>query len=148
MVLPITDTQARPPEIDENHRELAIRVVFTTVSGTLAALQRAEQLASLLGARIRVLVPEVVPYPLALDQPRVAPFLRVRPLCSLAAQYTLEVHIDVRLCRDALVCVKDSLPRGRSTIVIGGRTGWFRRETRLARKLRGWGHDVIFVSQK
>jgi hypothetical protein len=49
---------------------LSIAVVLTSVESTLSALKEAGALASSLGARITLLVPQVVPYPLPLETPR------------------------------------------------------------------------------
>ena len=56
---------------EEADRKLNISVVFTSIESTLAALKEAGTLAYSLGARITLLVPQVVPYPLALETPPV-----------------------------------------------------------------------------
>src|SRR5882672_5310991 len=59
------------PSSTKADQKLNISVVFTSVESTLAALKEAGGLASSLGARITLLVPQVVPYPLALETPPV-----------------------------------------------------------------------------
>ncbi len=62
-----------PPSSCERPQDanaLSVTVVFTTVPATLIALQRGGELAQQLGARIRILVPQVVPYPLPIDRPQ------------------------------------------------------------------------------
>lgn len=65
VLLPYT----RFPEADQP--KLNIAVGFTSVEATLAALRRAGLLASSLGARITLHVPQLVPYPLPLERPPV-----------------------------------------------------------------------------
>jgi len=60
------------PEPEASEPRLNISVVFTSVESTLAAMKKAGALASSLGARIALLVPQVVPYPLPLDNPPIA----------------------------------------------------------------------------
>src|SRR4051812_46801530 len=55
----------------ETASRLNIAVIFTSVESTLAALRQAGRLAASLGARITLLVPQVVPYPLPLESPPV-----------------------------------------------------------------------------
>ena len=50
---------------------LNISVVFTAIDSTLAALKQAGVMAGSLGARITLVVPQVVPYPLPLTSPPV-----------------------------------------------------------------------------
>jgi len=55
----------------EADQQLNIAVVFTSVESTLAALKEAGNLANSLGARITLVVPQVVPFPLPLETPPV-----------------------------------------------------------------------------
>ena len=52
---------------EETDEKLDIAVVFTSVEWPLAALKEAGNLANSLGARIKLVVPQVVPYPLPLE---------------------------------------------------------------------------------
>ena len=65
LLAPATGRPAQPIG-EETDQKLNIAVVFTSVASTLAALKEAGNLASSLGARIKLLVPQVVPYPLPL----------------------------------------------------------------------------------
>ena len=60
---------AGPPQ----DQGLDVVVLFTTPEATLRALQSAAKFSSGLSPNIRVVVPCVVPYPLALDEPQVRP---------------------------------------------------------------------------
>src|ERR1019366_5496440 len=55
----------------ERDNKLNIAVLFTSVESTLAALKEAATLANQLSARIRLIVPQIVPYPLSLETPPV-----------------------------------------------------------------------------
>src|SRR5579859_5329448 len=55
----------------EADQQLNIAVVFTSVESTLAALKEAGNLANSLSARINLVVPQVVPFPLPLETPPV-----------------------------------------------------------------------------
>ena len=70
IVQPATGHPGRS-ETEEAERRLNISVIFTSVEATLAALKKAGALASSLGARITLVVPQVVPYPLPLESPPV-----------------------------------------------------------------------------
>ena len=58
-----------PPRKNESEHLLDVAVVFTTTAATVAALRTAGALARQLDACIRMLVPQVVPYPLPLQSP-------------------------------------------------------------------------------
>src|SRR5262245_15338203 len=87
----------------ESVSERPLTVVFTTERATLAALEYVTKLAGDLQTRVRILVPQVVPYPLPIDHPPAAAAFRLKTLLALARNGTIE--IDVRLCRDASECV-------------------------------------------
>jgi hypothetical protein len=126
---------------------LSVNVISTTIPATLSALRHAGELAHELGIQIRLLVPQIVPYPLPINNPPVDPNFRVRQFHTVAAGGNVETYIDVRLCRnldDALVGAL--LPQ--SLVLIGGRKRWWpTREQRLARSLSLAGHHVLFVPQ-
>src|SRR5574341_597275 len=75
------DTPTGPrPFTDPSFR---VCVLFTGMENTLAALGKAEQLASGLDAHILLIVPLVVPYQLPLAQPPVSPDFLARRLCRV-----------------------------------------------------------------
>ena len=124
---------------------LSLTVLFTTATATLRALWRGEELANELGARIRILVPHVVPYPLPLDRPQVDPEFKIRPLRSVSIADAVGIRIDVLLCRDPSIAIAQSLS-SQSVVLIGGRERWWpTREKRLAKFLIFAGHHVIWV---
>lgn len=122
-----------------------VAVVYTGVKRTLAALRKAAVLADGLHARIRLVVPEVVPYPLPLDQPAVAASISERKLRTLLPDASIETWIDLRLCRERLEGLVSALSSD-SVVVMGTPKRWWpTRETRLARRLQKLGHEVLLV---
>jgi hypothetical protein len=120
-------------------------VFFTSQEQTLKALKKAGDLARPIGARIVVLVAQIVPYPLPLDKPPVRLKFIIRRFETIASQYPVKTEVRVYLCRDQLEMLKRTLSSN-SPVVIGTRKRWWpTREARLARKLRRAGHEVILV---
>ena len=79
--LPVPAIGHPTPSLGEDACQgLNIAVIFTSVESTLAALKEAGNLANHLGARIMLVVPQVVPYPLPLDGPPVAGGVQRAPL--------------------------------------------------------------------
>jgi hypothetical protein len=112
--------------------QVEVVVVHTAIPTTLVALKTAATLAKGLSARVRLLVPQVVPYALPLEHP--------------------PVPISFTERRFRTVAEKAAVLRPRSLIVVGARsTSWWSRawpsaETRLARRLRRLGHQVVFAN--
>ena len=125
---------------------LSLTVIFTTVPGTLAALKQGAHLAHQLGAKIRVLVPSVVPFPLDLDKPRIDPLFGLRRFRTVCENGRIETSIDIRLCRNARRCIEEGLPP-HSLILMGRPKTWWplNTESRLAKSLKKAGHEVIVV---
>lgn len=112
----------KPPQGagDESSEGFSVTVVFTTVPDTLFALRKAAELAEQLGARIQILAPFVVPYPLPIDRPSVDPSFRMRRFRTLCEEESIETRIEIRLCRDFCECLMQGL-RPQSVVLIGGR---------------------------
>jgi len=121
---------------------LEVVVLHTKISETLHALKTAAQLAQDLSGRIRLLVLEVVPYPLALDRPAVSLPYTQRRFRTLAENASIETIVDIHLVRDPQK-VLDSVLEPHSIVVVGARRSWWRDRTgkRLARK----GHQVVYA---
>jgi len=134
-------------------RKIDLLVLFTDVSGTLEALRSAAKLARGLNARIRLLAPQVVPYPLPLERPRVQPAFLENRYRTIAERAEIETTVELRLCREYWKAVKDSLTPC-STVIIGRHRAWWNsrwwltREDRIANRLRAEGHQVILVDTK
>jgi len=128
--------------------ELELNVAFTDSDSTLAALRMAGNLALDVGARINLLVAHVVPFQFPLTRPPVDVAFTEQRLLDLAykgAQGPLDTVIHFYLCRDRRQALLQAL-KPNSLVVIGGRKRWWPTwESKLARMLRGQGHEVIFV---
>ncbi len=130
---------------DPSQGKLELTVLFTGLSFTLQALEKANALAQDLHARIRLLVPQVVPYPLSLERPPVLLEFNEHRFRALVADQPIETRVEIFLCRDLHGLLAEILPN-RSTVLIGGRKRWWRtQEERLARRLCRQGHEAILV---
>jgi hypothetical protein len=139
-----TTGQPGPPPLEEVEQKLNVAVVFTSVESTLAALKEAGNLANSLGARITLMVPQVVPYPLPLESPAVPVPFNENRFRVMAAKSPVETSVHIYLCRDRLQTLTSVLKPG-SVVVVGGRKRWWpTEETRLARQLRRAGYEVLF----
>ncbi len=132
---------------EADHR-LEISVVFTSVRGTVVALKRAALLAHQLGARITLVVPQIVPFPAPLTSPPILTSFNEQRCKLMAEKVAVETRVEIYLCRDPRDTLEAVLRR-RSLIVLGGRRRpWPTREKRLASRLRKAGHDVIFADSE
>ena len=135
-------------QLSERRSTLEVTVVFTKVPATLRALKMAAELAHNLNGRIRLLVPQVVPYPLPLERPAVSAEFSRRRLQTLASQGSIDTRVEVWLCRDRSDELCQAL-KPDALVVIGVRRSWWpAAEKALARKLRRKGHEVILVSAR
>ncbi len=144
-ILQLEKTPPAPRENRGREPQLNISVIFTSVELTMEALKKAGALASSLGARITVLVPQIVPFPLPLESPPVLLDWNERRFQLIAGRSPVETTVRIYLCRDRLETLTSILNSG-SVVVLGGRKRWFPTpEARLARKLRKAGHEVILA---
>lgn len=142
-LLPATGSPA--PGAGEFESKLNVDVVFTSIEPTLAALKKAGALAGRLNARITLLVPQIVPYPLPLASPPVLLDFNERRFRVIANQSPVETMVRLYLCRDRLETLASVL-KPHSVVVVGGRRRWWPTpEKRLAGKLRRAGHEVILA---
>jgi hypothetical protein len=143
VLVPATGHPIRPigEEVDQ---KLNISVVFTSVHSTLVALREAANLANKLDARIMLVVPQVVPYPVPLETPPVLVEFSENRFRVVAAESPVETSVQIYLCRDPFVTLAWVL-QPRSIVVIAGRRRWWpTREERLAWHLRRAGYEVLF----
>jgi hypothetical protein len=125
---------------------LEVVVLHTNTSDTLHALKTAAQLAQDLSARIRLLVLEVVPYPLPLHQPDVSLPYTQRRFRTLAENAVIETIVDIHLVRDPQKAL-DSILEPQSVVVMGSRRGWWpTAHRRMAKRLERAGHQVVYAS--
>ena len=146
----VSTIHTAPPETVDLGRPLEVVVMFTDVPSTLKALRTAAELANSLSGRIRLLAPQVVPYPLPLDSPPVSREFTERRFQTLASDGSSTALIDTRVelcwCRDRDEALCQAL-EPEALVVIGvHRSWWPTAEKALARKLRRKGHHVVLVN--
>src|ERR1019366_5333473 len=145
ILVPATGQPSRTPEVGQR---LNIAVVFTSVDSTLAALQEAGNLANSLGARITLVVPQMVPYPLPLESPPVLVESNDNRFRVMASARPVETSVQIYLCRDRFQTLTQVLNAG-SIVVLGGRKKWWAtKDELLARQLRRAGYEVLFKETK
>jgi len=136
------------PVRKEADQKLNIAVVFTSVESTFAALKEAGNLANRLSARITLMMPQVVPYPLPLETPPVLVKFNENRFRVIASESPLETSVQIFLCRDRLEMLLGTLSPN-SLVVIGGQKKWWPTTEKLtARRLRQAGHKVIFIERE
>jgi|SRR5665213_1269048 len=147
MTAPVTGVPARR-FTEETDSKLDISVVFTSVDATLTALKEAADLASNLGGRITLIVPQIVPYPLPLSRPPVLVDFNERRLRVIANNCRVETRVSIYLCRDVLETLR-SLLKPHSLVIMGSRKKWWpTAEKRMAAKLRCFGHQVVVTERE
>jgi hypothetical protein len=128
-----------------NEAQLNVTVLFTSVNDTMAALRAAGTLANKLGGRITIVVPEIVPYHLPINKPPVVHDWNEKRFRVMAAKSPVETSVRFYLCRDRDEMLARQL-KPHSLVVLGGKKHWWpTRESRLAKRLRSLGHEVILA---
>ena len=123
-----------------------IYIIATSVEGTRAALNAGVPLALGSRARLILLVPQIVPYPLPVNGPVNATVFTEARHSDLVHQANGEAEIHICLCRTSLDVIH-ALPH-EATVVVGGASGvlWPSREERLAHHLTHLGHHTVFAA--
>ena len=138
-------SQRESVQLCQRRSTLDVAVVFTKVPATLMALKMAAELAHNLNARIRLLVPQVVPYPLPLEKPAVSQEYHRKRLQTLASHGSIDTRIELWLCRDRFDALSQALEPD-ALVVMGVYPSWWPTPDKaLVRKLRRKGHEVILV---
>jgi len=134
LTAPVDNTAGRPVEVT---------VLHVSTERTLKAVEMATRLSKDLAAEIRLLVLQVVPYPLPLDTPDVpVEFIR-NSFAELVAGANVRLQVDIRLGRDRRVMFESAIRPG-SVVLIGcPRPWWPTPEMRAAKRL---GCSVIHQS--
>lgn len=124
---------------------LRLNVAFTSEQATAGALRYGAEMAQGLGAKLQVIVPQVVPYGRDLNDPNVNPDFTARRALDAARAAGVDADVQVVLCRDRAQGLHDVLGAD-GIVMIGGRHGWWpSAERSLARQLVDLGHKVLFV---
>ena len=123
---------------------LEVVVLHTTIPGTLTSLKRAGELAAGLAASIRLLVLNVVPYPLPVESPQVPVAFTQRRFTTIACDARVDTVVDIRLGREKASMMEAAL-KPHSVVVLERRRNWWPHPTRrLAKRLERLGHQVVF----
>jgi len=134
---------ALQPALDAPRIE--VTVLHTTDAETSAALAAAAVFAHKLGTLIRLVSFVVVPYPLDLTQPSVAPSFTTGHCTALIKKLNLDASVQICYCRDLKSGIGQAL-RSKSLVLMGRRPRWLAlRENRLARLVRSGKHDLLVV---
>src|SRR5579863_5183651 len=124
---------------------LRVFVPYTSGDLTKASLTAVNKLTIDLGARVTLFAVRVVPFPLPLDRPDVAPKFLERKLASIATEIDMPVDIRVVFVRDLEVGLQQVLMDS-SLVVVATHKRWVPSgEVKLARLLSRLGHSVALV---
>ena len=137
------------PGIHPQPARLRIHVLFTNPVDTRAALNTAIGMATGLETEVALIVTQIVPFTLPLDNPPVPLDFaseQIRKLAESVSGCSNELQGYIYLCRNPIETLLRELP-AHSLIVIGARPRWpFGKSKRLARALRRNGHEVILAN--
>ena len=123
-----------------------IFVLFTSMNGTLKAMEKADQMAQSSDGRIELLVVETVPYPLEFDEPQVQNELLLQQLAEMAKRFQSQTRISALLCRDSLETLQRLLYRSCQVVMAVPSARLLPNHDRtLAHKLGGAGYNVTLV---
>jgi hypothetical protein len=139
------------PETLQQPGRLRIHVLYTNPGDTREALNTAVEMACELESEIALIVTQIVPFPLPLDNPPVPLDFateQIRRLADSASSARTDLQGFIYFCRNPIETLLRELP-ARSLIVIGVRPRWpFGKSKRLARALRRHGHEVILANHR
>ncbi len=126
--------------------QLEVNVVYVNHQAALYGVREAARLAASLHARIRLVVPSVVPYPLPLTEPPVQMAHFEQCIQALASEANANISAEIFLCREYRDVAR-MLPKESLVIVAAQTTAWrfWSGAQRLGRVLAGFGHHVFFV---
>jgi hypothetical protein len=125
----------------------SIHIIATTYDGTRAAIETAALLARASDTRFTLLVPKIVPYPLAVDQPPDPADAAIDDYRRMIDELGGRGYVRICLCRD-LTEVVERLTAPGMTLVVGGPSGRWRMspEERFANRVGRLGRRVLFAS--
>jgi hypothetical protein len=122
--------------------DFEVVVIFTGIRTTLCAMKTAGRLAAGLGARIRIIVPQV-PNRMTYQCRSDGNGALERQFRTIVGGRKIETQLEVCPCSNRWQMLQEALAPG-SIVVLGSACRrWPTFESRLARKLREAGHDVL-----
>ncbi|HVT95230.1 MAG TPA: hypothetical protein VHD76_20420 [Bryobacteraceae bacterium] len=122
---------------------LDLTVIAASPAAALAILRKARALADRLHARITIVAPQIVPYPLPLERPEVPVGFNERKFRAIEADSPPGTTVKIYLCRDRLEMLQAVLAP-RSLVMIGhSKRLWPGWEESLAKQLCRAGHEVV-----
>ena len=124
--------------------QLDMVVVFSTPEATRSALERATVWAEHLDAAIRLVMFQVVPYPMEIDKPPVPTEFLVQQVWDVVPSGTAEFALEVFLCRDIASALIQIL-KPASLVILGASRKWRPPEERLGAALEHRGHMVVLL---
>lgn len=129
--------------------EFRVLVAHTSRELTKAALSAVSALTRNLGAHVTLFAVQIVPFPLPLDRPDVAPQFVERELAALAreieAPVDVQVDVQVVIARDLETGLQQGLRTSSLVVVAARKRRWPNAELRLARSLARAGHSVALL---
>lgn len=137
----VPDNWATP----DQGRNLRVMVLFTDMPNTIRALRYAASLPHAARVPLRLLVPQVVGYPLPLHEPPVSPSLLAERFHDMAEQAGIPAIVDIWLCRDRWEAINRALATPHLVVIGARRRWWPTGERRIAKKLRAQGHYVVLA---
>lgn len=124
---------------------LEITVLFTGIEETLGVLRKAAILARRLSARITLLVPQIVPYPLSIGTPPVLLDFNERRFRAIARDSPVETRVQIVLCRNRWAALMQTLTPGSLVVMARRRRWWGAAENETAAALTRAGHQVVMM---
>jgi hypothetical protein len=127
--------------------ELRVFVLYTTGELIQAAVAEAGVLLRNLAVEITLLAVEVVPFPLPLERPPVAPEFLERRLQAIAGGMGVQIDVQLIFARDFYGAIERVLPSHSLVVVATKKRRWWpTAEAKLARWLGRAGHRVALVA--
>lgn len=124
---------------------LEVTVLHTNAHSTVKAIEQVAGLTRGLGASIRLLVLQVVPYPLPIETPDVSVEFTLEKIAEMLAPLDVEVRLEICVGRDRSAMLASAFPPG-SLVAVGCRPRWWpSAERKTGKLLRRLGHQVVWT---
>ena len=144
--LPEMQTAYRSARSRSGAGEVRVFVLYTTGELTQAALAETGVLLRNLAVEITLLAVQIVPFPLPLEFPAVAPEFLKRRLRAMAGEIEAQVDVQLIFARDLYFAIEQVLPSHSLVVLAAKKRWWPTAETKLARRLGRAGHSVALLA--